>query len=431
MTSVVLALAEPLASALARELALEGVDGVALVDPAHVSATIAAGREPDATTAAALSGAGVLVLTASVEALTAPTVAFADRHGIRIVPLGADPGAQRLAAAFGLAAPLSTALGARELARAVRATPATVSAGARPAPGPRTIAVWGPHGAPGRTTLAIALATELARGGRHVALVDADSHAPAIALALGMPDEGPGFAVACRQAERGTLDEAELHRISLPLGGVDVDVLVGINRPARWPELSANRVALALAECAGWAQHTVIDTAASLEQDEEIVSDIVDGPRRNAATLAAIAAADRVIAVCSADPVGVARFLRAYPDLRAVAGRTPITVVVNRLRTGTVGLDARGQIRRTLDRYADIRDVRFVPEDRRGVDAAMLAARPVSEVAPRSSLVAAVRRVVGGDLLPATEAPVVPAARRVRRRSARRATGPRASPADV
>ncbi|WP_159501051.1 hypothetical protein [Microbacterium sp. 18062] len=431
MRRVVLVLAEPLASALATELALHGVAEIAHVSPEHVATTIAAGREPDAATGEAVARASTIVLPARSDVLTPMIVAFADRRGIRLVPLGEDAAAARLAAAFGLAAPLSETLSTRELADAVLAArPGTVAEVV--AAGPRTIAVWGAHGAPGRTTVAITLATELARGGRHVALVDADSHAPAIALSLGLPDEGPGFAVACRQAERGLLDEAELHRISLPLGGVDVDVLAGINRAARWPELSAARVRGALAACAGWAQHTVVDVAASLEQDEEIVSDIVDGPRRNAATLAAIAAADRVVAVLSADPVGVARFLRAYPDLRAVAGPTPVSVVVNRLRPGAVGMDARGQIRRTLARYADIDDVWFVPEDRRGADAAMLAARPVSEVAPRSTLVAAVRRIVGGDLVPAAApAPSADSTRRVRRRSGRPSAARRRAPADV
>ena len=67
----------------------------------------------------------------------------------------------------------------------------------------RVIAVWGAAGAPGRTTTAIELACELARDGRRVALIDADAHAPSIAMATGLADEGPGFAAACRQAERG------------------------------------------------------------------------------------------------------------------------------------------------------------------------------------------------------------------------------------
>ena len=429
MTRIVLVLDDALAAALAPELAAEGVTEIARVAPDHVVSTLARGEEPDAAAAHALLGATAVVLPAVAGILTPATVAFADRGGIRIVPIGDDAAASRLSIAFGLAAPLPSTLAPRELARAVLTV--RTSAPVRDvSDGPRTIAVWGPHGAPGRTTIAVALAAELARGGRHVALVDADSHAPAVAMTLGLPDEGPGFPIACRQAERGTLDDAELHRIGVPLGGVDVDVFAGINRPARWPELSAGRVSAALAACGRWAQHTVVDLAASLEQDEEIVSDIVDGPRRNAATLAAIGAADHVVAVLSADPVGVARFLRAYPDLRALSGTTPVSVVVNRLRPGVVGVDARGQIRRTLDRYADIRDVWFVPEDRRGMDAAMLAARPVSEVAPRSTLVAAVRRLVGGDIVHATVAASADGPRRTRRRSAPRRSR-RPAPADV
>ena len=306
---------------------------------------------------------------------------------------------------------------ARDIARAVVDAPARAAVTPRTA-GPRTIAVWGPHGAPGRTTIAVTLATELARGGRHVALVDADTHAPAVAISLGLADEGPGFAAACRQAELGVLDDAELTRISLPLetAGGSVDVLVGINRPSRWPELTASRVTDALASCRSWADHTVVDVAASLEHDEEIVSDLVGGLRRNTATLAALAAADHVVAVLSAEPVSTARFLRGYTELRAVVGATPISVVVNRFRGAALGVDARGQIRRTLERYAGIREVWFVPEDRRATDAAVLAARPVAAAAPRSVLVAAVRRMVGEGLLRGSAGALpAPSARRERR----------------
>ena len=191
------------------------------------------------------------------------------------------------------------------------------------------------------------------RGGRHVGLVDADSHAPSVALALGLADEAPGFAAACRQSELGGLDSRELTRISAPIGTTGVDVLTGLNRPSRWPELSESRVAAALAACREWADHTVVDVAASLERDEEIVSDL-DGPRRNAATLAALRTADLVVAVAAADPLGISRFLRAYPELRATIGATPVAVVANRLRPGALGIDARGQVRRTLDRFGGV-----------------------------------------------------------------------------
>lgn len=411
ISRVVLVLAQPAALALREQLLLDGAREVAIYPPDRFTATVAVGQGPDAGLSALLATADTLVLAARVDQLTAHTVALADARGVRVLPLGDDAAAGRLAAAFGLASPVPATGSARDVAAALAT--ASTSAVARPAvAGPRLIAVWGSHGAPGRSTIAVGLAAELARGGRHVALVDADAHAPSLAMALGLPDEGPGFAVACRQAELDALDEIELQRISVPLGGADVDVLTGINRPSRWPELSDKRVRAALAACAGWAEHTVVDVAASLERDEEIVSDVIAGPRRNAATLATLETADHVVAVLAADPVSVARFLRSVGELRAVIGTTPLTVVVNRLRRGGVGIDARGQLRRTLERYADIRDMWFVPEDRRAADAAMLAARPAAEVAGRSAMISAIRRIVGEALLPPVP---VTATRRERR----------------
>jgi MinD-like ATPase involved in chromosome partitioning or flagellar assembly len=388
---------------LAEELAREGV---------HVTGVGSAGALDDGILDA---GIDVLVLEASRPTLTARLVTACDARGVRIAPLAGGPEAAPLAAGFGLSAPLPVEVEGWILAETLTAPPQPARHNPAPPRG-RVLTVWGPHGAPGRSTVAIELAAELSRGGGRVALVDADAHAPSLALALGLADEGPGFAAACRAAERGELDAAELERISIPLSvaGGRVDVLTGINRPSRWPELGEARVGAVLSAARQWADLVVVDVAASLERDEEIMSDL-DGPRRNAATLSALRSADTVVAVCAADPVGVARFVRAHTDLRSVVGTTPVSVVVNRLRAGTVGIDARGQIRRTLERFAGLDDVAFLPLDPRSADAALLAARPVADVAPRSPLAAAVRRYVGDRVVPAP----MPAARTRTRRGAR------------
>lgn len=416
---VVLAVDEPRGRALAAALEREGIEVLTVVASA-APAALAADRMPvpgDDDLAAALAAADAIVLHADRISLTAGIVGLCDRRTVRIVPLCENPADERLAEAFGLAAPLPIDIEPWRLAEALTEPPrlaerrtGEVSA-ARTSP--RIIAVWGPGGAPGRSTLAVELAVELARGGRHVGLIDADTHTPSIALQLGLADEGPGFAAACRQAELGGLDPAELTRISSPLGRSGVDVLTGLNRPSRWPELADSRVTAALGVCRDWADYTVVDVAAPLERDEEIVSDL-GGPRRNAATLAALQAADLVVAVAGADPVGVARFLRAHAELRATIGITPVVVVANRLRPGALGIDARGQVRRTLDRFGGIQQVWFIPSDARSTDAALLAARPVAEVAPKSPLTLAVRRVVGEAIAPA---PSVEAGRSIRRRS--------------
>ena len=361
----------------------------------------------------AIAEADAVVIEVSRATMSPTVVALCDRAGTRIVPLCDAEADRRLAAVCGLEAPLARDADPWRIADALVGAPRREPVAPTVRPQPRVIVVWGPGGAPGRSTVATELAVELARGGRHVGLVDADTHAPSIALTLGLADEGPGFAAACRQAELGGLDARELTRIALPLGRSGVDVLTGLNRPSRWPELSERRVTAALAACREWADYTVVDVAASLERDEEIMSDL-DGPRRNAATLAALRAADLVVAVAGADPLGVARFLRAHADLRATVGATPVAVVANRLRPGALGIDARGQVRRTLDRFGGVGDVWFLPQDPRSADAALLAARPIAEVAPRSPLTLAVRRFAG-------EAVVTPpeTAQTARRREAR------------
>src|SRR5690606_32475710 len=300
----------------------------------------------------------------------------------------------RLAARFGLPAPLPYDTPAWRIVQALASAPPAVDgAPTRPS---RVIAVWGPHGAPGRSTIAVQLAVEPSRAGRRTGLVDADSVAPSLALQLGLGDEAPGLAAACRRAELGSLDVAELSRLSTPVetSGGTVEVLGGLNRPSRWPELGAARVRSTLAICRSWLDETVVDVAAEFDEDDDPLDP--GGPARHAATSAALLEADAVGAVRSAGPLGVSRFLRGQSELRHLIGGTPVTVVANRVRPGPLGIDARGQIRRTLDRFAGIDEVAFVPDDQRGVDAAALHARAIADVAPRSALVSAVRRVAAG-----------------------------------
>lgn len=393
MMRVVVAVREP-SDDLIDDLRAEGAEVIAVASTSELADAVGGATTPSTEFAvelvALLASADVLVVDAAGGAVTAVLVSACDRAGVRVVARCERDADHRAARAFGL--------------RTVDAgAPASVLLDPEPPSSPeprargRVIAVWGPAGAPGRTTVAIALATELARDGRRVALIDADSHAPSVALAVGLADEGPGFAAACRQAERGTLTVAELARIAAPVG--EVAVLTGINRPGRWPELSADRVRGALDVCREWVDDIVVDVAACLELDEEIVSDL-DGPRRNAAAHAVLGCADIVVAVVAADPVGVSRFIRAYPDLRSAVGSAPVRVLVNKTRPRVLGVDPRGQVRRTLDRYAGIGDMWFAPADGRAVDAAMLQAQPVLQAAGRSALVAAVRRFVGEALEP-------------------------------
>lgn len=401
-----------LAEAL-RDAGREVVAVVSAADPALAAADTDISAD-SAQLLAELARADTLVVTATRAGLTAPLVAACDRYGVRIIALASHAAEDRLARSFGVAScspetPVEDMLAAA----AVAETPSARG---------RVIAVWGPAGAPGRTRVAVELACELARDGRRVGLIDADSHAPSVAVTVGLADEGPGFAAACRAAERGSLTAAELTRIALPLQ--EIEVLAGINRPARWPELSEPRVRAVLETSRTWVEEVVIDVASALEADEEIVSDMSDGPRRNAATLAVLADADVVVAVLSPDPTGVARFVRAYGELRAASPGARVHVVVNKARSQVVGLDVRGQLSRTLQRYCGIDRVWLLPWDAKACDAAVLAGRPIAHVRGRSAFAAALRRFVGDALEKPAAARATRAVLAGRRRSMRIAAAP-------
>jgi MinD-like ATPase involved in chromosome partitioning or flagellar assembly len=274
---------------------------------------------------------------------------------------------------------------------------------------PRVIVVWGPAGAPGRTTIAIGLAAELAARGHAVALIDADTYGGTVAPALGLLDEAPGFAAACRLAGSASLTMAELDRVaqrSAADGGAPVAVLTGIGRPHRWPELSSGRVTTVLDRVRRWREVVVVDAGFSLESDEEVSSDLA-APRRNAATVAAIRAADEVVAVGGGDPIGLARLLRMHGDLLEVAEGARVRVVINRVRASALGIDPQGQVRQTLERFAGIRDAVLIENDPDAADLALLTARPVTVAAPRGPLsrgIAELADALGFARAPATGA---------------------------
>ncbi|HKA68368.1 MAG TPA: hypothetical protein VKG85_04525, partial [Actinomycetes bacterium] len=176
------------------------------------------------------------------------------------------------------------------------------------------VAVWGPTGAPGRTTLAVTLAGELMARGIETLLADADVYGGVIAQVLGLLDESPGLAAGARLANSGCLDPVALARVARAIAP-GLRVLTGISRAERWPELRPAAVLDVWANARLLAGITVVDTAFCLEEDEEIAFDTA-APRRNGLTLATLEAADVVYVVGAADPVGLQRLIRGLARLR-------------------------------------------------------------------------------------------------------------------
>jgi MinD-like ATPase involved in chromosome partitioning or flagellar assembly len=287
--------------------------------------------------------------------------------------------------------------------------PAAITADREPGPPPevepeppttgdgRVVAVWGPAGAPGRTTLATALAAALGRSHR-TTLVDADPYGGTVAQVLGILDEVSGLLAAARLAGSGMLEE----RFSSVQRALDqrLTVVTGLPRPDRWTEVRPGTVEL-LAETAKARGHVVFDTGFGLDED-----DVSGRPGRHGLTLAALSAADEIVVVGTADPVGLSRLARALVDLRELHPVTSTRVVVNRMRP-TIGWSER-DVTQMLADFARPVGLHFLPEDRATLDRALVTGRGLLETDATCPLSIAVTRL----------ADEVAASRDVRRRTA-------------
>ncbi|WP_104117071.1 P-loop NTPase [Arthrobacter sp. B1805] len=266
----------------------------------------------------------------------------------------------------------------------------------------RITAVWGPVGAPGRTTVAINIAAELAAAGASVLLVDADTYGASIGAALGLLDESAGLAHACRLADQGEFGAAALERVavSVALKGGRLRVLTGITRADRWPELRPAALRQVLAAARSLAEVTIVDCGFCLEADEELSFDTL-APRRNGVTLTCLEAADSVIAVGGADAIGVPRMVKALSALSDAIPTAAARVVFNKVRAAAVGRSPEAQLREAWERFGPTAGIAaFLPADFAAADHALLAGSALLETAPASPLrlaIAELAEVPGGE----------------------------------
>jgi Flp pilus assembly CpaE family ATPase len=379
---------------------------------------------PDLLAAATTGAARAALLSADLRRLDREALARLGHAGVAVVGLVApgDEAGERRLRQLGVVAVITAAAAADEVAGAVvdaaRAlatrgpvaishgfSEPVVGYGTTPALDPadqedderlvgsagggRLVAVWGPTGAPGRTTVALSLAAELAGLGAATLLVDADSYGGTIGQLVGLLEEAPGLAAAARAANQGMLDVPRLAVLCRDLGD-GLRVLPGIARPSRWPELRPSALENVLELSRRLAQFVVVDCGFCLEADEELSFD-TSAPRRNGATHAVLAAADTVIAVTSAEPVALVRFVRGLADLRELIPGVEPLVVVNRLRASVGGGDPRKEISRALSRHTGTEPAALVPYDLAAFDAAQAAGQLLRDVAPASPARAAIR----------------------------------------
>jgi len=231
----------------------------------------------------------------------------------------------------------------------------------------RLVAVWGPAGAPGRTSVSLALSHLASLRGIPTMIIDGDLRAPGVAAALGLEPDTSGLAAAAALADRSALTTYSLARQARRLGE-RWRVLTGIVSADRWAEVTPTGVA-AVMECARELDDlVVVDIGSNLLREDDILFDEVL-PRRDAPAFCALAAADVVVAVGNSEPVGLARMLSALPQLREVTS-APVVPVVNRVRRSLGDFGSRRRLGELLAR-ADLVDPVWIPDDQPAFDRAI------------------------------------------------------------
>ena len=222
-------------------------------------------------------------------------------------------------------------------------------------PEPQVIAVTSPHGSTGKTTVAINIALELAVEKFRVLLIDADLEGPSVANYLLLSELPAGLAGAIRIASQHRFDQSQLERLSVQEPKTSITVLPGV-MSEQSTELTKEIIAAIIATAKASFDFVVFDLG-SLKTNQDAFD----------LTSEVITAADQVVVVVAADPIGIFRLLRIEPRVLALTDNPKL--VVNRLRNSVIA-QAKPEIKTTLASLGAIEALAFLPDDPVHVDQA-------------------------------------------------------------
>ena len=314
----------------------------------------------------------IAVVSADMDGLDLTTVGELRSAGVDLlVVAGARPAAELRS--FGVAGVISPnpAEAASEIRRALSNAAVPDEPPPLPATG-RLIVVSGPGGSSGRSTIARDLAAVSG-----ALLVDADTRNPSQAQMLALEETSAIIAVA-RRIDHGQDPQATLEKVTVQVKGGAV--LVGLNSGERWRELSRpvmNRMWPVLKRVP-W---TVADTTGGVGPAER--------NDRDCAANSALDAADVILEVAPATPIGLRRLIETLTKSDQASRRARRIAVVTGVRPKSVGANPEGQIRDLL-REVNV-PVVLVSDARPMLDDALLAGRSAMEVAPKSAYVKEIR----------------------------------------
>lgn len=303
-------------------------------------------------------------------------------RGARLVGIASDPLEADSLARLGVDVAQPGASIADLLRAADREFEPAVAIEPKPIPKGKLVAVWGPKGAPGRTTVAVQLAAEIAAREPRTALVDADTYGGDIAQMLAIVEELPTIVWGAQMAAEGRLDAekiASMLRRTSPSGPV---LLPGIDRTELWNDISTFGWERLLDVFLGSFAFSIIDVGFGLEGGDGRDHD------RDRLARQTIAEAHHVVGVCRADPVGMKTFLWSAERLKAIRPLDDVTIVANQVAPGDAD-----EVRYILKKHVGKRPLVCLPhrpgETRAAIDRGVV----IREMKPASDLVSQIREL--------------------------------------
>ncbi|NDH64786.1 MAG: ParA family protein [Microbacteriaceae bacterium] len=192
----------------------------------------------------------------------------------------------------------------------------------------RTIAIWGPHGSPGKSTIAINLAESLANSGHRVLLVDADLQNPSLAILLGLdrPSRGP-FSDEGQVNFRELKPTATNYISKVVTGTKHFHLMLGMSGTSRWSEIGIGEMQRLMRQMQQY-ERIIFDLASPVEDTDTRQAGTSD---QNQLTRFLIGSVDQLVVVCRPDFLAVQRLVARMLEIKKLRKDKPTRVVFNQV----------------------------------------------------------------------------------------------------
>lgn len=228
------------------------------------------------------------------------------------------------------------------------------------------VAITGPSGSTGKTTIASNLAALLASEKKSVILVDADFLGSGCPSQFSINRQLPGLTAAIRLAEQNRFDEQQLERLVYEIQKNRLYLLA--NSAGLLVPPNANNLSVITEQLLTSFDYVVVDLPA-------LVVPSLQTPANCELLDCFMQRAEYVFAVALADPLGIARWLRVEKVLEQKNIQPKL--IINRLRNSAIE-SAKREIQYTLAQLGSYPIAGFLPDDPVPIDRAIRQGLPLA-----------------------------------------------------